>query len=79
MRRRFQRIARALYLPTLGCVAGLSDREVARLYTSMVAPTPALALATFRVWEGLPLDERDNATERMRFQVARMAPKGRKP
>lgn len=78
-RRRFQRIARALYMPTLAGVGAMGDREIARLYTSMVAPTPQLAADTFRAWEALPPREREEASDRMRYQVARFVPRGKKP
>jgi hypothetical protein len=78
MKRRFQRVARALYAPTLGMVGTMEDREVVRLYASMAAPTPQLAAATFEAWERLPEFERDDAVERMRFQLARMAPRGKR-
>jgi hypothetical protein len=75
--RRFQRVARALYAPTLGMIAPMGDREVARLYTSMAAPTAQLAAKTFEAWEALPEDERAEATHRMRIELAKVAPRGR--
>lgn len=79
MLRRAQRVARALYMPTLPpYVAAMSDAEVASLYTHMVAPSVDLADRTFAAWRALPPVERDDAAERMRFQLARNAPRSKR-
>jgi hypothetical protein len=44
----------------------------------MCAPTPQLAVALFDEWERLAEGERADACERMRFQLAQAAPRGRR-
>lgn len=69
-------LAHYLYLGELGAVGKLSPSIVARMYTSMVAPTPTIGEEIFRAWEALPGRERMEATSRMRLELAKVAPRG---
>jgi hypothetical protein len=76
--RRFDRISRAVYWQALEqetSVGRMSDRQVVRMYTNMIAPTLALAGQTFDQWERLPLMEKNLAVLRMRHALVKVAPR----